>query len=44
MPWPLWLLERTMIPIESEDGWAEELVWMFWRREKSLFPCQDLNP
>jgi len=29
-----------MIPVESEAGWAQELVWMFWRREKSLIPAR----
>jgi hypothetical protein len=28
--------ERTTIPIPQHAGWAAELVWVFWRREKSL--------
>jgi hypothetical protein len=29
-------LEELPIPICYESGWAPELVWMQWRREKSL--------
>jgi hypothetical protein len=36
--WLLYLWERTPVPIESEAGWAPELVWTFWRRKKS-FAC-----
>jgi hypothetical protein len=32
----LYLQERTPVPIEQEAGWATEVVWTFWRREKSL--------
>jgi hypothetical protein len=24
------------IPIEQETGWAPQLIWAFWRRDKSL--------
>jgi hypothetical protein len=24
------------VPIEYEPGWAPELVWLLWKREKSL--------
>jgi len=36
MPWLLYPLERTAIPIKKKARWAPELVWRFWRREKSL--------
>jgi hypothetical protein len=27
------------VPIEYKGGWAPELLWMFWRRGKSLAPA-----
>jgi len=27
------------IPIASEVGWAPELLWTFWKRDKSLIPA-----
>jgi len=28
--------KRTPVSIEQYVGWAKELVWMFWRRKKSV--------
>ena len=28
--------QRTLLPIKHEAGWASELIWMFWRGEKSV--------
>jgi hypothetical protein len=36
MPHPLYTWKITLILIEWEAGWASELVWTFWRREKSF--------
>jgi hypothetical protein len=33
MPWLIYAPEKTLVPTKYEPGW---LVWMFWRREKSL--------
>jgi hypothetical protein len=34
--WPLYPREKSPTPMEQEVGWAPELVWMIWKREKSL--------
>lgn len=36
--------ERAAAPIEQEAGWATELFWVFWRREKSLTPAEIRTP
>jgi len=40
MPQLLQTQERTLIPNEKEAGWNPELVWKFWRIEKSLAPAK----
>ena len=36
-PWSLYPLTLGLVPIEQEVGWAQVLVWTFWRKKKSLF-------
>ena len=36
--------ERTPVPTKQETGWDPELIWMFWRREKSLDPARIQTP
>jgi len=36
VPWLLYLEEGVPVPIKYEAAWAPELVWEFWRREKSV--------
>jgi len=33
---PLYLLDRTPLPIEQEAGWAPETILTIWGRELSL--------
>jgi hypothetical protein len=35
MPWTLYLGKKLHYPV-NKSGWAPELVWKLWRREKSL--------
>jgi hypothetical protein len=39
MPRPLYALEITLAPTEKDGGMAPELVWTFWRRDKSVAPA-----
>jgi hypothetical protein len=41
MPWPLYLGKKFHYPLKK-SGWAAELVWKLWRREKSL-PLPEIN-
>ena len=37
----------TLLPekkLELEAGWALELVWMFWRKDNSVFPVKICTP
>jgi hypothetical protein len=36
----LHFLKRYQVATEQEAGWAAELVWKFWGREKSLAPVR----
>jgi hypothetical protein len=36
--------KEPSVPIAKEVGWTPEPVWTLWSREKSLCPCQELNP
>jgi hypothetical protein len=38
------LWERLPAPEEQEAGWASELFWAFWKREKSLIPAGIRTP
>jgi hypothetical protein len=33
--------KEPLVSIVEEDGWAPELVWMLWNREKSLVPARN---
>jgi hypothetical protein len=34
-------VKDPLVSIEQEPGWASELVWPFWRREKSFATSGD---
>jgi len=38
MPWPLYPMRKTMVPIEEKVGRAPDVTWTFWKREKYLSP------
>jgi len=38
MPQLSYFQGRTPAPIEKETRWTPALVWMLWKREKSLAP------
>jgi hypothetical protein len=41
-PWALYPHGKNpSVPIDQEAGWASELVWTFWRREKSLATAEN---
>jgi hypothetical protein len=44
MPQPLEPQERALLPIEYEDGWTTNPVWMIRRREISLAPAEFQKP
>jgi hypothetical protein len=37
MPQPFDHQKITQIHIERESGWVPELIWVLWRRKKSLY-------
>jgi hypothetical protein len=42
---PLYPLGReTLVPNGQEAGWAQELLWMLWSRQKSLAPARNRAP
>jgi len=41
MPWPLYVGKKFHYPL-NKSGWASELVWKLWRREKSL-PLSEMD-
>lgn len=38
------LLERAQITTKHEVGWAPELIWTLWIRDKSLVPPRNQAP
>jgi hypothetical protein len=44
MPWLLYPREKTLVPIDQAVGWAPELGWTFWRREKPISPTVIQTP
>jgi len=36
---PLLPVKGAPVPTEYEPGWALQLFWMFWKREKTLAPA-----
>jgi hypothetical protein len=36
-------VKQPPVPITFEAGWAPQLVWALWRKEKSCF-CRELKP
>jgi hypothetical protein len=43
-PGPLYLLEKSFVPLVYEAWWASEQVWTLWRREKFLTFTGDRTP
>jgi hypothetical protein len=38
-PWPLYPRDITPLSIKHEAGQAAELVWTFWKRDKTSTPA-----
>jgi hypothetical protein len=36
--------ERTPVPTGKEAGWAPELFWTLWKKEKFLAPAENQSP
>jgi len=37
MPQSVYHQKITQIHVQKEPGWVPELIWVLWKREKSLF-------
>jgi hypothetical protein len=37
-------VKQPHLPLVKEVGWAPDLVWTFWGKEKSLVPARNRTP